>query len=207
MRHFMLGVIFIIFLLCTQMAGAGSGWLIYHERSFKGRVIDAETKEPVEGAVVVAQYHSNVLGPTGSHTTLIDVQEALTDSEGKFFIPSKTRIIYPLSVGDDTSFLVWKPGYKRKDIWGRYFFTKEPGTIQNRPTHTDKGLELKPVRTGIAVLENVITKEERRKVLVGPKGEKRHWRKQKQFIKLIRQESEYLTGRPSGNLYKFEEDK
>jgi hypothetical protein len=27
MKHFMLAVIFIIFLLSTEMAGAGSGWL------------------------------------------------------------------------------------------------------------------------------------------------------------------------------------
>lgn len=190
MRHSVPAVMFIIFYLFPQIAGAGSGWLIYHERSFKGRVIDAETKEPIEGAVVVAQYHSNVLGPTGSHTTLIDVQEALTDSKGEFFIPSKTRMISPISVGDDTSFLVWKPGYTRKDIWGGYFFAKEPGTIENRPTHTDKGLELKPARIGIAELAKLKTKEERLKGMPSPVGDLD--KKQTNLIKAINEERRYL---------------
>jgi len=202
MRHFTFAVIFIIFFLSTQIAGAGSGWLIYHERSFKGRVIDAETKEPIEEAVVVAQYHSNVLGPTGSHTTLIDVQEALTDSRGEFFIPSKTRIIYPLSVGDDTSFLVWKPGYNRKDIWGGYFFAKEPGTIENRPTHTDKGLELKPVRIGIVEVTKLRTKEERLKGMPSPVGDLD--RKQTNLIKAINEERRYLGVR---GILEIKEDK
>lgn len=194
MKHFIfifVGIL-IMFFLSIQIAGAGSGWLIYYERSFKGRVIDGETKEPIEGAVVVAQYHSNVLGPTGSHTTLIDVQEALTDGKGEFFIPSKTKIIYPLSVGDDTSFLVWKPGYNRKDIWGGYFFAKEPGTIENRPVHTDKGVELKPVRIGIAELELVKTKEERRKLMPTRIGELSDFKKQKQFIRLLNEERRSL---------------
>ncbi len=90
----------ILAVLCAT-ASAGSGWLIYHERSFKGRVIDAETKEPIDGAVVVAQYHVNMLGPTGSHTTLIDVQEALTDKKGEFVLPSLTKMINPFSTGND----------------------------------------------------------------------------------------------------------
>jgi hypothetical protein len=188
MKYFIFGVIFMIFFLSTQIAGAGSGWLIYHERSFKGSVIDAETKEPIEGAVVVAQYHSNVLGPTGSHTTLIDVQEALTKSKGEFFIPPKTRIIYPLSVGDDTSFLIWKPGYKPEEIWDGIFFTREPGTIGNRPIHTEKGLELKPVRLGIVELTKLMTKEERRGAIPTRIGEGSDFKKQKRFINLINEE-------------------
>jgi hypothetical protein len=202
MKHFMFALILAIFFLSTQIVGAGSGWLIYHERSFKGKVIDAETKEPIEGAVIVAQYHSNVLGPTGSHTTLIDVQEALTNSKGEFFIPSKTRIIYPLSVGDDTSFLVWKPGYKREDIWGGYFFAKEAGTIENRPTHTDKGLELKPVRIGIVELTKLRTKEERLKGMPAPVGDLD--KKQTNLIKAINEERRYLDLR---GILEIKEDK
>lgn len=192
MKHFIFifAAILIIFFLSTQIARTGSGWLIYYEQPFRGKVIDAETKEPIEGAVVVAQYHSNVLGPTGSHTTLIDVQEALTDSKGEFFIPSKTRIIYPLSVGDDTSFLVWKPGYKSEDIWGGYFFAKEPGSIQNRPVRTDRGLELKPVRLGIVEIEKLRTKEERLKGMPSPVGDL--YKKQTNLIKAINEERKYL---------------
>ena len=192
--------------LCAT-ASAGSGWLIYHERSFKGRVIDAETKEPIDGAVVVAQYHVNMLGPTGSHTTLIDVQEGLTDKKGEFVLPSLTKMINPFSTGDDTSFLIWKPGYKKEDIWGGYFFEKEPGTVENRPVHAEGGLVLRPMRLGIVELIKVKTREERRSLHLGPVGDERVYKKQKQFIKLIRDEWEYLYGEPARDLYKIEEEK
>ena len=136
----------IMFFAPLRTANAGSGWLVFHERSFKGEVIDTETKEPIEGAVVVAQYHVNMLGPTGSHSTLIDVQEALTDKKGEFFLPSMTKVINPISTGDDTSFLIWKPGYKKQDIWGGYFFAKEPGTVENRRVQRNPG----PASFGIA---------------------------------------------------------
>jgi hypothetical protein len=196
---------FILVAPCAA-ANAGSGWLIYHERSFKGRVIDVETKEPIDGAVVVAQYHVNMLGPTGSHTTLIDVQEALTDKKGEFVLPSLTKMINPFSTGDDTSFLIWKPGYRKVDIWGGYFFAKEPGTVENRPVHADGGLVLRPVRLGIVELEKVKDREERRSSLPGPVDDEPVWKKQKQFIKMIRSEWEYLYGEPAKDLYKIEED-
>jgi hypothetical protein len=184
---------------------AGSGWLVFHEKSFKGKIIDVETKEPIEGAVVVAQYHVNMLGPTGSHTTLIDVQEVLTDKNGDFILPSLTKLINPISTGDDTSFLIWKPGFKKEDIWGGYFFSKEPGTVENRPVHAEGGLVLRPVRLGIVELGKVRTREERRVAKPGPVGDEPEWRKQKQFIKMIREEWEFLYGEPARDLYKIKE--
>ena len=177
--------------LCAT-ASAGSGWLIYHERSFKGRVIDAETKEPIDGAVVVAQYHVNMLGPTGSHTTLIDVQEALTDKKGEFVLPSLTKMINPFSTGDDTSFLIWKPGYKKENIWGGYFFEKEPGTVENRPVHAEGGLVLRPVRLGIVELAPQRSSDERRKNIPSLPSWDDFLDKQSKLIEMINNEEELL---------------
>jgi hypothetical protein len=197
---------FVSFNLFISECSAGGGWLIYHERSFKGKVIDAETKEPVEGAIVVAQYHVNMLGPTGSHTTFIDVQEALTDKDGEFFIPSLTKIINPLSVGYDTRFLIWKPGYKPEEMLRGDFFSKAPGTIEDRVVYTDKGMELKPTRIGIMELVKVKTKEGRRMVTPSIRGEKSDWKKQQQFIRLLREEWKYIySEEPPEDLYKIEE--
>ena len=41
---------------------AFAGWLIYHKPAFKGKVINAETKGPIEGAVVVVTYTKETLG-------------------------------------------------------------------------------------------------------------------------------------------------
>ena len=189
-------VVLVILFTTPQFVHAGWGWLIYHERSFKGKVIDAETKEPIEGAVVIAQYNVNMLGPTGSHTTLTDVQEALTDKNGDFFIRPITKFIHPLSVGYKTFFLIWKPGYKKEEIKDAYFFTKEPGTFEDLPVQTDKGFEMRPVRLGIVELEMMKTEEERRKAIPTRIGEFSDFKKQKQFIRFINEERKLFGFEP-----------
>ena len=52
--YFIIGLsMFLITAFCTSCF---AGWLIYHKPAFRGRIIDAETKKPIEGAVVVAKY-------------------------------------------------------------------------------------------------------------------------------------------------------
>ena len=88
-----------------------AGWLIYHKPDFKGRVIDAETKEPIEGAVVVAAYYKSTMGVPHRYSDIIHFQEVLTDKNGEFQIPSYTTIIQPLSWEDMVTFIIYKPGY------------------------------------------------------------------------------------------------
>lgn len=89
---------------------------------FKGRVIDAETKEPIEGAVVVAHWveaRGDIAGPS---TELKDVKETLTDKNGEWIIEGPaggrdtnfkllftfiTRTYYTR----EPNFIVFKPGY------------------------------------------------------------------------------------------------
>ena len=196
----------ITFLSIPRVGYPGWGWVIYHERSFKGRVIDDQTKEPIEGVVVVARYQTNMWAIVESHTRLTDVQEALTDKRGEFTLPSLTKLINPLSVGYYTYFLIWKPGYKAADVRDDYFFTKEPGTVEDRVVQTDKGFEKKPMRLGIVELVRVQTDEERKMALIDPIGEKSDWKKQRQLIKMVRGEWERITGKPAGNLYQIGED-
>lgn len=190
MKKFICIFVTVILFGLPKLVNAGWGWLIFHERSFKGKVIDGETKEPIQGAVIVAKYYVNMLGPTGSHTTLTDVQEALTNKDGVFFLPSLTKFINPLSVGDDTFFLIWKPGYKKEEIRDANFFTKEPGTVENLPVQTEKGFEIKPVRLGIVLLEKLKTKEERLKGMPSPVGDLD--KKQMNLIKVINEERKFL---------------
>lgn len=87
-----------------------AGWLIYHKPAFNGKVIDAETKEPIEGAVVVAIYNKWVLG-FEPQTSYVDIKEFLTDKNGEFYIPSYTTIIQPFSWEAWVRFIIFKPGY------------------------------------------------------------------------------------------------
>ena len=88
-------------------------WIIYHKPAFKGRVIDAETKEPIKGAVVVAVYYEGIFGFAEGITRFLDIQETLTKSNGEFYIPSYTTLtLNPLSIGSDFEInIIFKPGY------------------------------------------------------------------------------------------------
>lgn len=52
---------------------------------FKGRVLDQDTKEPIEGAVVHVDWYMNHLF---SRPTFFDAKEVLTDKNGNFYIPA-----------------------------------------------------------------------------------------------------------------------
>jgi len=78
---------------------------------YEGQVLDLETHEPIEGAAVVAIYMTEILTPLQTTSNTIKVREVVTDSEGRFKLPSYTTIIMPLSVKDDTKFVIYKPGY------------------------------------------------------------------------------------------------
>lgn len=74
------------------------------------RVLDAETKEPIEGAVALAKWIGGrrmgvIAGPTQAYTA--KAVEAVSDSEGKFTIPGMTG-----RLAMQTPHLkVYKPGY------------------------------------------------------------------------------------------------
>jgi hypothetical protein len=63
---------------------------ITHEYGpYYGKVIDAETKEPLEGAVIVLVFYTERFGsPGGRVSHLADAMEAVTDKKGDFKIPA-----------------------------------------------------------------------------------------------------------------------
>ena len=90
--------------------------------TFHGRVIDADTRAPIEGAVVVVSWseeRATIAGPTGR---LKDVKETLTDKNGEWVIKGpKGRIggdalaMFTYFTGmyftKPPWFIVFKPGY------------------------------------------------------------------------------------------------
>jgi len=88
-------------------------------RTFRGKVIDADTKEPIEGAVVVVYWYKARATPAGESTTLKDVKECLTDKNGGWSITGpKGREDWPIpylalliSYVRTPGFIVFKPGY------------------------------------------------------------------------------------------------
>ncbi len=88
-------------------------------KTFNGRVIDADTKEPVEGVVVVAVWKTETTTPTATHSNLKDVKECLTDKNGEWSINGpKGRDDWPIPYMSlfipftkEPEFIVFKPGY------------------------------------------------------------------------------------------------
>ncbi len=175
-RFFYIGLI-MAFLLFSATSSHALWWMVYHKPAFKGKVMDAETKEPIEGAVVVVKYSKTAirLGPE-SNTITVDVKETLTDKEGIFNIPSYTTIIDPLAWEGMANFIIFKPGYDRwqgyqslpygiRPIDEEIFFSKGIGTEGELETWVKGGpppvLRKSKVTFGVVELPKLKTREER----------------------------------------------
>jgi hypothetical protein len=80
---------------------------------WRGRVIDAGSGQPIEGAVVVTYWPRAVRG-LGIHDQLGGglAREAVTVPDGRFFIPARpTATLNPFVYLKYTLFVVFKPGY------------------------------------------------------------------------------------------------
>jgi hypothetical protein len=167
----MLIVLATMFIASTSEAG----WLIYHKSEFKGKVIDAETKQPLQGAVVVVVYNKTTMGlGAGTISSIIHVREALTDKDGVFLIPSYTTIIQPFSWSSSASFIIFKPGcgtFPRKHAYPpvlslpeqEIFFSAGVGTERLLSVYVaDWKYEYRTLKTGIVELPKFKTREERK---------------------------------------------
>lgn len=90
--------------------------------TFRGKVIDADTKEPIEGAVVVASWNEERATPAGPTSRLKDVKETLTNKDGEWVIEGprgrdggNITAIFTFLTGTyytlPPEFIVFKPGY------------------------------------------------------------------------------------------------
>ena len=81
-----------------------------YDGPYAGRIIDAETSQPLEGVVVFGEwkvFHPNL---AGGNYTYYDATEARTDKNGEFLIPGKgVRVMSNLT---EMYFLIFKAGYE-----------------------------------------------------------------------------------------------
>ncbi|HAG49758.1 MAG TPA: hypothetical protein DCL42_00270 [Deltaproteobacteria bacterium] len=129
---------------------------------FQGKILDAETKEPIEGVVVLIEWCQYRLSSLFENTIFYDAQETLTDKNGEFYI-SGIWIVNPwtrLMVVADV--IIYKSGYGTVDgidLHGPWksFLEREWGA--------PKGTYILKVENGkpVIILEKVTDVEERRK--------------------------------------------
>lgn len=81
--HIALYIILLFMLILTGCAPA------VYDASFKGKVIDSDTREPIEGAVALAIWTTWMMTPAGEVDKYYDCYEKRTDENGEFIIPGK----------------------------------------------------------------------------------------------------------------------
>lgn len=105
--------LFLLFVIFTANVYAG-GWIYYSDGTYKGKVIDADTGEPIEGAVVAGVWELNLLYLKLSDPLprFCDAKEAVTNKNGEFVVPKASCVhLWPFGRIERPSFIVFKPGY------------------------------------------------------------------------------------------------
>ena len=176
MKRLTVIVLLIVLINALYPSVTNASWLLYHKQEFKGRVIDAKTKEPIAGAVVVATYYKSTIGVPHHYSTIIYKQETLTSQNGEFSIPSYTTLIQPLSVSSFVHFIIYKPGYgnfpwqqisPRQGVKEEEYFSGNLGK-EGEVAWLDKTIT---VRFGVVELQKLETKEERLKAIPSSPGD------------------------------------
>jgi hypothetical protein len=144
---------------------------------FEGKVIDTDTKKPIEGAVVLAVYYYETYSIAGSNSHLKDGQETLTDKKGEFKLP-RTRRWFVLNRGYPEGTLeIFKPGY------GTLWHKKAKAVDDNKSWPT-------PGKYIVYELPKLRTKSERKTNLPGAYSfDQISYNNQKMYINAINIES------------------
>lgn len=149
----------IAILLSIASPAFAGGWMFYSDGPYKGKVLDLETGEPIEGAVVAGVWQVDQYGGLGGVIpTFCDARETLTDKNGEFEVPKASCAHWwPFSTLGSPQFTLFKPGYLGYPPLGA---TMEERTAR-MPGFT--GLEFREKKTDIVIqLGKPKTWEERR---------------------------------------------
>lgn len=167
-----------------------SPWLYYHKPSFSGQVIDIDTKQPIEGAVVEAFYYSRLMiAPgTGGGPTIFKIRETLTDKEGRFTITPYTTWVSPFDFGERVTFSVYKPGYAGSGASEEQFSKNGWKHIEEYTWFPNKTKTIK-FHDGVFELPKLESKEDRDKAMPTRSDKSEQ---QKLLTKILNEERSYL---------------
>lgn len=142
---------------------------------FEGKVIDADTKTPIEEAAVLAVYHGSTISVAGSNIYPVDAQETLTDANGEFKISAKTVWFGKVGGWPEGNIIIFKPGY---------------GTFPNHKQSESIGVNKSwppPNKCIVYELPKLKTREERKDNLIFSRPDI-PYKKMRNFINLINEE-------------------
>jgi len=151
----MSGWLRVVVLCCALLMGSplaawsqeAERWDRYLDRPrgpYRGQVIDAETKAPLVGAVVVALWWRNRVYPFHSVAEHYAVRETVTDAEGRFLLDAKDVEEGAPRQTYHPEFLIFQPGYgsyPKKYVSPRGFtggIFERPDTVVELPRLADR---------------------------------------------------------------------
>ena len=138
--------ILMLFVLAIPAACTGSP--VYYAEAIEASIVDAETKKPLEGVVVVAhwQLFSSTLAGRNLAGQLM-VMEAVTDQDGRFHFPSWGPKLALTGYLDDRdpALLLFKPGYEYRGLQNPTLSTVNRSPIR-RSQWNGKTIALKPFK-------------------------------------------------------------
>lgn len=106
-------ILAVIIIFGVTPAFASSATFYYSDGPWRGNIIDAETKAPIEGVVVLAYWEKIYFTPAGRNSYFHDAVEVVTDKDGNFLMPKFTalNILPVIRVIEGPFFVIYKPGY------------------------------------------------------------------------------------------------
>lgn len=166
----------------------------YSAKEIQGRIVDADTGEPVEGAVVVAQWIlRDIMRGRKDVSDRLETLEAVTDKEGRFYIAGwgpKERPPLTYLENRDPEIWIFKVGYKALSLLNiKKEFLEETRKINIEEIDSDK---LDDLIRGITSEKRIPTGAMREPIWSGktiklhkPKDEEDYWTSVSRFQRRI----------------------
>ena len=100
----------IILIMLLIIATGGCDYLVRYDGPYKGKVVDADTRTPIKGVVVLGVWYKETPTPAGAVSSYYDSKETVTDKNGEFEIPGMGLKIF--STVAPMNVLIFKVGYE-----------------------------------------------------------------------------------------------
>lgn len=85
---------------------------------FNGQILDADTRRPIQGAIVVVVW-THVMNYFEGGRREVDAREAVTDAQGRWVIPERPTPLWEGGItGVRRKFYLFAPGYQVVDLGG-----------------------------------------------------------------------------------------
>lgn len=121
----------VILSILFALLNSGCMYAMRYDGTYRGKIIDETSKEPIEGVVVLGVWNKEYTGAPGTISEFYDAQETLTDKNGEFKIPGHgLRIMSNLA---PMNVLIFKAGYAKYDMRTWYSLGKIVKFEDNKP--------------------------------------------------------------------------